>query len=578
MQYSTKFLVVICLSSAMVHVQAQTPQAPSYGSTASAAAIGNISFNLTPHGLTIEIVLGVPFTPQGVRLTDPDRLVFDFPGFNLEGANPHIPVNNGPVQDLRASLFRSDPPVTRIVIDLKGPVNFDVKSMRNKVVIEISYPEVSSPPGDSPSPFAEKKEKTEPETLGGKAETKSEPVIAAPNPVSSASAYNLQARASALKLEDLQSLEDKAAVGDPEAETTLALAFHAATLLKRDDAEALRLLHKAADQGFVAAEESLGIFSELGIGMGQPAPAEALQWYKKAAHQGSLDAATNIALMYADGRGVPKDPAQAMVWFRQAAERGDATAQYDLALIYRNGEIVPRDDKESVHWLTAAADQNVLPAMLDLAASCLHPPDGTAPDVGRAIHYYEKAADLGSVPAEAILGNIFADGAEGKPDYEQAVKWYRKAAAQGQSDAEFGLAMRYLLGQGVSLDLQEALRLFTAAADQGHTGARYELGTMYEEGKGTPEDPALAAHYYQLSAEQGMTQAQFRLGRLLATRKESRSDQVSAYKWMMLAENSIKESSPILSDLRKSMSQEEIREAEREVDNWRIAHPENHHP
>lgn len=439
------------------------------------------------------------------------------------------------------------------------------------------FAEASSVPADSIRPSALVEKDEEQETQSGRPQTQAGPVIAAPIAASRPSAYSLQAKAKALKLEDLQSLENKAIAGDPEAETTLALAYHEAVLLKRDNAEALRLLHRAADQGFMAAQESLGIFSEAGIGMKQPAPAEALDWYKKAAQQGSLDAATNIALMYADGIGIPKDVAQAVIWFRQAAEGGDATAQYNLALIYGRGKAVPRDYKESVRWLTAAADQNVLGATLDLAAFYLHPPDGTAADISRAILYYEKAADLGSAPAQAMLGDIFANGAQGKPDYEQAVKWYRKAAEQGQPDAEFGLAVRYALGQGVPLDLQEALRLFIAAANQGHVGAQYDLATMYEEGKGTPADQSLAAHYYQLAADQGMPQAQFGLGRLLASNKQSRSDQVSAYKWLMLAVNSIKEISPILSALRKSMSQEEINEAEREVDNWRIAHPENQH-
>lgn len=45
-----------------------------------------------------------------------------------------------------------------------------------------------------------------------------------PDQVSSASAYKLQDKAKDLKVEDLQSLEDKASAGDPEAETLLALA------------------------------------------------------------------------------------------------------------------------------------------------------------------------------------------------------------------------------------------------------------------------------------------------------------------------------------------------------------------
>lgn len=537
--------------------------------TSHSAIVGKVSVTQRPKGLTIEIAVSAPVVPTSDRLTNPDRLVFDFPGCELEGANRHIPVNIGLVGELRISLFRVQPPVTRVVVASKSPVDFQVKPSGNAVVIEITFPNAV--------PDTAASTRQAPSVEGEHAATASIPErqpgreLAGRAAERQPSAYSLQAKAKALNIEDLQALEDKAESGDPGSQTTLALAYHAGVLLKRDDAEALRLLHKAADHGFMAAQESMGIFSEMGIGLEQPAPAEALDWYKKAARQGSVDAATNIALMYADGRGVPRDPAQALSWFRQAAEGGDSAAQYNLALIYERGDAIPPDKKESIRWRTAAADQNVLPAILDLARIYMHPPDSTPPDINRAIHYYEKAADLGSGIADAILGTIFANGMQGKPDYDQSVKWYRKAAEQGQPDGEFGLGLRYALGQGVPLDLEEARRLFTAAADQGQVDAQYDLAIVYEEGKGTPADQSLAEHFYQLAANQGMPKAQFRLGRLLASKQQSRSDRVSAYKWLMLAQDSIKESSAVLSDLRKSMNEQEITEAEREVDTWRLA-------
>lgn len=577
MRCSTKFLAVMCLCfSISLESQAQTPRSSADAPSTSIPTVDRVDFNPEPHGLTIKIVLGAPAIPQTQPLTNPDRLVFDFPGFKLEAANREVPVHYGPVQHLRAGLFQSNPPITRIVVDLKEQVAFHVTSARNTVLIEIPFPDgmPASANSTSSSP-ALTKNKSKQNVPIGKPETKSEPEPHALIAASHVSAYSLQAKAKALRLEDLQDLEDRAAAGDPEAETTLALAYNVAVLLRRNDAEALRLLHKAAEQGFMAAEESLGIFSEMGIGMKQPEPIEALDWYKKATEQGSLDAATNIALMYADGIGIPKDQAQALIWFRRAAQGGDATAQYNLALRFRRGDTLPQDTKESLRWLIAAADQDVVPAMLDLGFFYLHPSDGTPANAARAIHYYERAAERGSSPAQALLGNIFADGVDGKPDYMQAVKWYSKAAEQGQPDAQFGLAQLYARGEGVSPDLQEALRLFRAAADQGHAEAQYDLATMYEEGKGIRADRSLATHYYEFAAEQGLAQAQFRLGRLLATNKESRNDQISAYKWLMLAQASVRESSPALSDLRKSMNHAEISEAEREVDNWRIAHPEN---
>jgi TPR repeat protein len=175
-----------------------------------------------------------------------------------------------------------------------------------------------------------------------------------------------------------------------------------------------------------------------------------------------------------------------------------------------------------------------------------------------------------------MLGTIFAKGVQGKPDYEQSVSWYGKAAEQRDRDGECGLAIRYALGQGVPVDLLEARRLFKAAADQGQLEAQYNLAVLSEEGKGGPVDQDAAAHYFQLAAEQGATKAQFRLGRLLASKQESPGDKVSAYRWLTLAQDSIKESSAALSDLRKSMNEQEIAEADREVDAWRIAHQARH--
>ena len=144
-RHSTKFFVVVCLCfSARVDIQAQASAGPSHASSVPLATIEHADITLEPDGLTIELALSAPFLPQGVALTNPDRLVFDFPGFTLRAGNRQMQVNNGPVRKFRAALFQSDPPTTRIVIDLKEQVNFAVKSVGNKVVIDIPFPKTSS--------------------------------------------------------------------------------------------------------------------------------------------------------------------------------------------------------------------------------------------------------------------------------------------------------------------------------------------------------------------------------------------------------------------------------------------------
>ena len=543
-------------------------------SASTGGTILDISLSTVRDGVTVAVTTDAPIIPEIARLAHPERLVFDFPGFSLAGANQRTPVNNGPVVGVRASLFRSEPPTTRIVVDLKEALEPQLRLEGNRLWITLRFAQPVAenhetdanrqPPVTQPSTSVAPNLPTTPPPAGGRNPSSAQP-----------SEFQLLARARALRLEDLNALEEKAKAGDPEAETILALAYHSAVLLKNDEAEALRLLHHAADKKFVAAEESLGIFYAAGIGMPQPNPGEALTWYRKAAQQGSVDAATNIATMYATADGVPRDMDAAIPWFRQAAEAGGATAQYNLALIYGRGDGVGRDEQKSLDWLVKAADQDVIPALLDLGNRYLHPPDGSKPDVPRAIQRYQRAAELGDGRAQAILGEIYSGGIWVAADYQQAVKWYRMAADQGQRDGEFGLAARYVLGQGVAADQAEAFRWFKAAAEQGHPNAQYDLGRLYEVGRGTSPDPSLAVHYYELAAQQGVVKAQYQLGVLLAKGQGVQGDPVSAYKWLLLAQDSVYDSAVALSDLRKSMSPAAISDAEHQVDAWRIAHQDS---
>ncbi len=565
-------LVLAGMILTLIHVVGQESPGSAPASNSS-AAVQDITLTGDNQGVRIDVITDRPVVPEKKLLDHPDRVVFDFPGYGLQCCTHSIQVNRGPVIAVRASLFKDDPPTARVVIDLKQPLEPEVRSEGNHVRIRIQFKlaDANSPHKDTEPLPSSAAESASPNLL---------PQVARPNRElsartrtnRSANEYELLARAEALTLGDLSAIEQKAESGDPEAETLLALAYHSGVLLKNDEAEALRLLHKAADQEFLAAQESLGIFYAAGIGMEQANPAEALAWYSKAARRGSVDAATNMAGMYAMGEGIPKDLGTAIQWFRQAAEAGGATAQYNLALFYGRGEGVPRDDGQSLYWLTKAADQGMIAALLDLGDRYVHPADGSSPDMAAALRRYERAGDLGDAFAQALLGDIFSNGTLVKADYEQAVKWYRLAADQGQRDGEFGLAARYVLGQGVPANQKEALRWFKAAADQGHGNAQYNLGRMYEVGQGTDPDPSEAVHYYQLAAQQGVVKAQYCLGMLLTTGNSAiAQDRVSAYKWLMLAQDSVRASGPALNDLRRSMSATEITDAEHQVDAWRTA-------
>jgi len=536
--------------------------------------------------LTIEVSTSSPAVPDTQRLEHPDRLVFDFPGFVLQGPAQRLSVNKGPVTTVRASLFQANPPLSRIVLDLKEPANVELQPMENKVLIRVPFDEAGPAPVEKRPGLKVSSSETGTQTAPPASRQPSSPsasaAAASASPANNASGtkqaseYDVLTKAQAVTLEELPALEAKAQAGDPQSQTLLALAYHSGALLKNDEVEALRLLRLAAEKGYMPAEESLGIYYAAGMGMEKPDPQAALKWYTAASQKGSVDATTNIGSMYASGDGVPKDMTTAIQWFRQAAEAGGAAAAYDLAMIYARGDGVPRDQQLAALWLTKAADHDFVPALRDLGIRSAYPRDGSTADVPLALQKLKRGAELGDAISQAILGDIFSNGEMMKPDYQQAANYYKMAADQGQRDGEFGLAVRYVTGQGMPLDRAEAQRWFKAAADQGHADAQYDLGTMYEVGDGTGADLPSALHYYELAAQQGVVKAQYRLGVLLAKGAGVQADRVSAYKWLMLSQDSVKSSTPALNELRHSMSPEEIAEAERQVDSWRIGRKQAH--
>jgi TPR repeat protein len=121
------------------------------------------------------------------------------------------------------------------------------------------------------------------------------------------------------------------------------------------DREAVRLMTRAAEAGFVTAMVGLAELHEQG-GAGLPVDlALAVQWQRRAAEAGSVDAQVALATAHYLGRGAPKDLATAARWYRIAAQGGDVGAMYLIASMFEAGDGVERDLAEARYWYAAAA-------------------------------------------------------------------------------------------------------------------------------------------------------------------------------------------------------------------------------
>src|SRR5580658_1320055 len=80
---------------------------------------------------------GSPVAPDTQTITGPDRIVVDFPGALPAAGLRALEVNQGALKRVRAGLFFSNPPITRIVLDLLEPQSYRISTIQNAVVIRL---------------------------------------------------------------------------------------------------------------------------------------------------------------------------------------------------------------------------------------------------------------------------------------------------------------------------------------------------------------------------------------------------------------------------------------------------------
>ena len=112
-----------------------TIAAPLLGQTS--ATIRQVTVLPTTKDVEIEIQSTQRITPQTLVVTGPDRIVIDFPGAAPGAQLRTLAVNRGGVKSVRSGLFRSNPPVTRVVLDLSGPTPYQIFPSGSSVIIKL---------------------------------------------------------------------------------------------------------------------------------------------------------------------------------------------------------------------------------------------------------------------------------------------------------------------------------------------------------------------------------------------------------------------------------------------------------
>ncbi|MDO8875036.1 MAG: hypothetical protein Q8M24_19320 [Pseudolabrys sp.] len=154
------------------------------------------------------------------------------------------------------------------------------------------------------------------------------------------------------------------------------------------------------------------------------------------------------------------------VRLRSAAVAGDAAAAYEVALRFAEGRGIPADPEEAARWYERAAGKGLAQAQFRYA-SLLEKGSGVRKNLGQARKLYLAAAAQGHAKAMHNLAVLYAEGIEGKPDYGTAANWFRKAAQFGVADSQYNLGVLCARGLGTDKNVAEAYKWFALAASQG---------------------------------------------------------------------------------------------------------------
>ena len=157
----------------------------------------------------------------------------------------------------------------------------------------------------------------------------------------------------------MEALEEKAVLGDMDAQYELAMKLIYGDGVAEDNVRAAQLLEESAQQGHREAAYNLGVCYHYGHGV-EVDLRTAYQLYLRSAMQGYGKGLNLVGDFYAEGICVRQNWREAIKWYLDATASTDLSAagyaEYKLACILANGNGVEQDIEGAKEWFQKAID------------------------------------------------------------------------------------------------------------------------------------------------------------------------------------------------------------------------------
>jgi type IV pilus assembly protein PilQ len=141
-------------SSQAKETAAAPPRISAKRSHAQTATVQRVNVVRGRNSIDVEIVANGTLEPKALRLTQPERVVVDLPNAVPLLRQHTIAVNAPEVKTVRMSRYQSEPPVTRVVVDLGSAREYELVPAGNKLVVKLRGAQVAQVPQPAPATVA----------------------------------------------------------------------------------------------------------------------------------------------------------------------------------------------------------------------------------------------------------------------------------------------------------------------------------------------------------------------------------------------------------------------------------------
>jgi TPR repeat protein len=276
-------------------------------------------------------------------------------------------------------------------------------------------------------------------------------------------------------------------------------------------------------------------------------PLKAIEFYKKAFELNNKEAAWDLGYLYLRGEdGINVNEELAFEWMLKGAKNFYKPAEFEVSMMYLDGVGVQADELESTIWLVKAYNNSIsihdaewddlvrkeltrryfygigiekslekakevdLFHSIELLGDCSLNPCSVddyvmmansyqyeLEDTNKALVWWEKAADKGSIFSQRWLGllySIYAESAGIKANFTKAEYWFQKAIENGDVESMTYLAEMYFSpdeNPGVfntKYDPSKAFDLLIKAKEAGSTSYHMTLVYLYRFGIGVEKN------------------------------------------------------------------------------------------